>query len=142
MEQAAEPEMSSNGDSAAQRLGALGRVDRDQVTRLLAERWREVAGWAAVLVGAVAGFLAWIGVSGKDIAPLQLPYLASGGIAAVVLTIFGVGLLVSADLQRDRKRLSRIEGELVELQDLVRALASEEAQQAPRPSSSRVARSR
>jgi hypothetical protein len=95
---------------------------------------RENLGWAALVVGAVLAVLGWIGVSGKDIAPLQLPYLASGSVGGIVLAIVGVGLLVTADLRRDRERLGRIEGELLELQDRIRELA------APRAASRRASR--
>src|SRR5689334_3688175 len=78
---------------------------------------RETIGWAAVVLGAVFAVLGWIGVSGKDIAPLQLPYLASGSVGGIVLAIVGVGLLVTADMRRERERLGRIEAELLELQD-------------------------
>ena len=94
----------------------------------LKDRWRETFGWAAIALGALAAVLGWVGVSGKDLAPLQLPYLASGGVFGVLLTIVGVGLLVAADVRRDRDRLARIEGDIVELQELLReALDSSKA---------------
>ncbi len=74
------------------------------------------------MVGAVLVILSYIGVSGADIEVLQLPYLASriGGLAAVAV---GSAPLVAADVRHDRERLGRIEGELLELQDLVRSLS-------------------
>ena len=54
---------------------------RQRVTDYLRRRWRETVGWAAIALGALVAVLGWIGVSGKDVAPLQLPYLASGGVA-------------------------------------------------------------
>jgi hypothetical protein len=89
----------------------------------LRRHWREVAGWLCIGVGALVAILGWVGVSGKDLAPLQLPYLASGGVGGLLLTVVGVGLLVAADVRRDRERLSRIEGDLVELTGLVRELS-------------------
>ena len=83
--------------------------------------WRETFGWLAIAMGALVAVLGWVGVSGKDLAPLQLPYLASGGVFGVLLTVVGVGLLVAADVRRDRDRLARIEGDLVELQELLRS---------------------
>ena len=85
------------------------------------QRWRETLGWVAIALGALAAVLGWVGVSGKDLAPLQLPYLASGGVFGVLLTIVGVGLLIAADVRHDRDRLAQIEGEIVELQELVRS---------------------
>lgn len=97
----------------------------DNIRVFLRHRWRLVAGWSLVLLGAVAALLGWVGVSGKDLEALQLPYLASGGVGALVFTGVGVTLLLSNDLRADRERLSRIEGELLELQDLVRALGED-----------------
>ena len=91
-----------------------------RVTDHLRRSWRETVGWTLIVVGAVIAVLGWIGVSGKDLAPLQLPYLASGGVGGLLLTVVGVGLLVAADVRRDRERLARIEGDLVELGDLIR----------------------
>lgn len=84
--------------------------------------WRETFGWLAIAVGALVAVLGWVGVSGEDLAPLQLPYLASGGVFGLLLTVVGVGLLVAADVRRDRERLARIEGDLVEVQELLRDL--------------------
>jgi protein-S-isoprenylcysteine O-methyltransferase Ste14 len=90
------------------------------VRERIKDRWREAFGWAAIALGALAAMLGWVGVSGKDLAPLQLPYLASGGVFGLLFTIVGVGLLVAADVRRDRDRLARIEGDIVELQELLR----------------------
>ncbi|MGH8994267.1 MAG: hypothetical protein ACRDYV_02025 [Acidimicrobiia bacterium] len=85
--------------------------------------WRQKAGWALLVVGAVLVILGYIGVSGADTEVLQLPYLASGGIGGLTAVAMGSALLVSADVRHDRERLGRIEGELLELQDLVRSLS-------------------
>ena len=98
---------------------------RTRLLTYLRSHWRESAGWFLVWLGGVFVLLGWVGVSGKDIAPLQLPYLASGGIGGIVVAAVGLTLLLSGDLRRDRERLSRIEGELLELQDLVRELVAD-----------------
>jgi hypothetical protein len=95
------------------------------VISYLRGHWRESAGWFLVWLGGLFVLLGWVGVSGKDIAPLQLPYLASGGIGGIVVAATGLALLLSADFRRDRQRLARIEGELLELQDLVRELVTQ-----------------
>lgn len=74
------------------------------------------------MVGAVLVILGYIGVSGADTEVLQLPYLASGRIGGLAAVAVGSALLVSADVRHDRERLGRIEGELLELQDLIRSL--------------------
>src|SRR6266568_2539673 len=93
--------------------------------QLVRERWRQYGGWLLIGLGAVAALLGWIGVSGKDIEALQLPYLASGGIGGLILTAVGAALLISADVRSDHDRAARLEAEVLELQDLVRDLAAQ-----------------
>jgi hypothetical protein len=103
-------------------------------------RWREVAGWSLVGLGALLAVLGWVGVSGKDIAPLQLPYLASGSIGGLLLGAVGIGLVVGADVRREHERLGRVEGEVLELQALVRDL--KESLDAAAPAAAPAPRSR
>jgi hypothetical protein len=84
---------------------------------------RQAIAWLLIVAGAVAGLIGWIGVSGRDIEALQLPFLASGGIAALVLTAIGAALLISSDVRADRERAGRLEAEVLELQDMVRELS-------------------
>ena len=87
--------------------------------------WRARLGWALVLIGGLLVVAGYIGVSGKETEALQLPYLASGSIGGLAVVAFGSALLIAADVRRDRQRLGQIEGEMLELQDLVRSLKSE-----------------
>ena len=84
---------------------------------------RQALAWLLIIAGAVAGLIGWIGVSGRDVEALQLPFLASGGIAALVLTAVGAALLISSDVRADRERAGRLEAEVLELQDMVRELS-------------------
>lgn len=84
---------------------------------------RQAAAWAFILAGAIAGVIGWVGVSGRDLEALQLPYLASGGVAAIVLTAVGAALLISSDVRADRERAGRLEAQVLELQEMVRDLA-------------------
>lgn len=85
---------------------------------------RQVIAWLLIVGGAVAGLIGWIGVSGRDVEALQLPFLASGGIAALTLTAVGAALLISSDVRADRERAGRLEAEVLELQDMVRDLSA------------------
>jgi hypothetical protein len=85
---------------------------------------RQLLAWVLIVAGSVAGLIGWIGVSGRDIEALQLPFLASGGVAALVLTAIGAALLISSDVRADRERAGRLEAEVLELQDMVRELSS------------------
>lgn len=93
----------------------------------LKRRWRTIAGWSAVLAGAVVLIGGWLGVSGETIVAKQLPYLISGGLGGLAFVGVGVGLLVAEDLHQERARLGRLEAEVLEVRDLVRALAEERA---------------
>ena len=99
---------------------------------------RQALGWLLIAAGAVAGLIGWIGVSGRDVEALQLPFLASGGVAALLLTAVGAALLISSDVRAERERAGRLEAQVLELQDLVREL-SERLEQ---PAARRRARSR
>lgn len=85
--------------------------------------WRDRLGWVLIAVGGVLVLIGYIGVSGKDTEALQLPYLASGGFGGLAVIAVGAALLISADVRLDRERLGRIEGEILELGDLIRSLS-------------------
>ena len=91
---------------------------------------RQALAWLLIAAGALAGLIGWIGVSGRDVEALQLPFLASGGVAALLLTAVGAALLISSDVRADRERAGRLEAQVLELQDLVREL-SERLDQPP-----------
>jgi hypothetical protein len=86
-------------------------------TQVLRTRWRAVAGWTLVGLGALFVILGWIGVSGEPEVARQLSYLASGGVGGLVAAVVGVGLLISEDLRTERRRLGRIEAVLLDVQD-------------------------
>lgn len=89
------------------------------------QRWRAVLAWAAIAAGAAALTVGWFGVSAQTIAAKQLPYLISGGLGGLALVGAGVGLLVAEDLRAERVRTGRLEAELLEVRDLLRALVDE-----------------
>ena len=99
---------------------------------------RQALAWLLIAAAAVAGLIGWIGVSGRDVEALQLPFLASGGIAALILTAVGAALLISSDVRADRERAGRLEAEVLELKDMVRELSDRLENGS---SSSRVSRS-
>ena len=86
-------------------------------TEAARRQWRLLLGWALVVLGAVFILLGWIGVSGEPDVARQMSYLASGGIGGLTAAVVGVGLLISADLRSDRRRLGRIEATLLDVND-------------------------
>lgn len=80
----------------------------DFVNWLKVERQR-VAAWASIAVGAVCLFAGWVGVSGTKETYQQITYVVSGGIASLFFLGLGVGLLVSADLHDEWRKMDRLE---------------------------------
>ena len=108
-----EPASGTTGDEAAAAPAAAPAKTSD---------WRDKLGWLLIIVGGILVVVGYLGVSGQDTEALQLPYLASGGIGGLATVAVGSALLIASDLRLDRERLGRIEGEILELQDLVRSL--------------------
>ncbi len=69
-------------------------------------RWTRVLGLAFCTAGFAAVALGWAGAARKNCVDCQIPYLISGGAAGVTLMIFGVGLLVMAQMRTESRRLS------------------------------------
>jgi hypothetical protein len=78
-------------------------------TTMLRSQGDRVAGWILVVLGAVAVVLAFLGVADSAYMSDQLAYIASGGLGGLILVAVGVGLLISADLHDEWRKLDRIE---------------------------------
>lgn len=84
---------------------------------------RLLLGWALIGVAVVMLFVGWWGVSGEPLVAAQLAWLVSGGLGGLLAGIVGVGLLVSNDVRKDRERLGRVEAQVLEMRDMLRAQA-------------------
>jgi hypothetical protein len=71
--------------------------------------WDRVLSWVAVIAGAVALIIGWIGVSGSQYPAGQLPYIISGGIGGIFLLGLGAMTWMSADLRDEWRKLDRLE---------------------------------
>jgi len=80
----------------------------DFVNWLKVERQR-VAAWASIGIGAVCLLAGWVGVSGTKETYQQITYVVSGGIASLFFLGLGVGLLISADLHDEWRKMDRLE---------------------------------
>ena len=78
-------------------------------------RTRLWAGLATIGLAAVVGAVGWYRISGEPLLNRQIPFLASAGIAVVVLAVLGGALVVAEQLRADQNRIG-------ELEDAVRAL--------------------
>jgi hypothetical protein len=82
--------------------------------RTLFWRWvwsavRPVVGWLLALLGALALFLGWYGVSGTAVPAKQVPYLISGGLTGVALVVLAAAFLATEDVRRRFANLERVE---------------------------------
>jgi hypothetical protein len=80
-------------------------------------RWRLLAGVGAFVLAAVVGLVGWLKLSLEPEVNRQIPYLASAGMALVVLAAIGGSLLVAEQLRADDQRIA-------DLEDAVERLAS------------------
>ncbi|HKN92203.1 MAG TPA: hypothetical protein VJ622_18215 [Acidimicrobiia bacterium] len=75
----------------------------------LRSEWDRVAGFALVGLGAVLLLFGYLGVKDSPFVAEQLAYIASGGLGGIFCLGIGVGLLLSADLHDEWRKLDRIE---------------------------------
>jgi hypothetical protein len=80
-------------------------------------RWRLLTGVGAFVLAAVVGLIGWLKLSLEPQVNRQIPYLASAGMALVVLAAIGGSLLVAEQLRADDQRIA-------DLEDAVKRLAS------------------
>ena len=92
---------------------------------------RPVLGWLLAVVGAVALFLGWYGVSGTPIPAKQLPYLVSGGMTGVSLVVLAAAVLATDDVKRQLSELRGVAGKVDRLFDLLTEPVPDEEQPAP-----------
>jgi len=77
-------------------------------TRWLKNQWDRTAAVVAVLLGAVAILLGWLGASDAELTTEQLPYLASGAVLGLFALGIGATLWLSADLRDEWRKLEEI----------------------------------
>jgi hypothetical protein len=107
----------------AARAGAqappLELPDRRQLWAWAWASVRPYVGWALALLGAVALFLGWYGVSGQALTAKQLPYLVSGGLTGMALVILASVFLATDDVRRQLTRVGELERKIEELYGLL-----------------------
>lgn len=78
----------------------------------LRTEWDRVAAVVAVVLGAIALFLGYQGISDSPYVAEQLSYLISGGLGGLFLLGIGATLLLSADLHDEWRKLDQLEAAL------------------------------
>ena len=89
--------------------GGLSMTDR--------RRWRLLAGLVCLAVAAIVGIVGYLKLSLEPAVNRQIPYMASAGMALVLLSAIGGSLLVAEQLRTDDRRIE-------ELEEAVRTLAT------------------
>jgi hypothetical protein len=74
-----------------------------------ATRTRLWAGLVTIAAAAVVGGVGWYRISGEPLLNRQIPFLASAGIAVVVLAVLGGALVVAEQLRADQDRIGQLE---------------------------------
>ena len=69
---------------------------------------RSLLGWLVILGGLVAVVAGWASVQSTRDVPVQLAYLASGGIVGVALVSLGTGLVANDDLRATRAAVEEL----------------------------------
>ncbi|MDQ1703788.1 MAG: hypothetical protein QOF18_154 [Frankiaceae bacterium] len=95
--------------------------DRRQLWHWVWASVRPVFGWLLAVLGAVALFLGWYGVSGQALTAKQLPYLVSGGLTGIALVILAAVVLATDDIRRELARVSELERKINDLYALFAA---------------------
>jgi hypothetical protein len=72
-------------------------------------RTRLWTGLGVLGLAAVVGGVGWYRISGEPLLNRQIPFLASAGIAVVVLAVLGAALIVAEQLRTDQNRIGDLE---------------------------------
>lgn len=69
-------------------------------------RYARILGMGFIAAGFLAVILGWAGTARRAAVDSQFPYLLSGGAAGIGLIVFGVGLLIVAQIRAERLKLT------------------------------------
>jgi hypothetical protein len=82
-------------------------------------RWRLILGVVFLAAAAVVGVVGYLKLSLEPAVNRQIPYLASAGMALVVLAVIGGSLLVAEQLRSDDDRLDELEAAMRQLAEAI-----------------------
>jgi hypothetical protein len=93
-------------------------------------RTRLWAGLATIAAAAVVGGIGWYRISGEPLLNRQIPFLASAGIAVVVLAVLGGALVVAEQLRADQDRIGQLEDAVRQLTEALAPVVESPARRA------------
>ncbi|HVW32438.1 MAG TPA: hypothetical protein VHL53_07860 [Acidimicrobiia bacterium] len=79
------------------------------LTRWVRLQWDRVSAWAAIAAGALCLIAGGLQIRRTPYPAEQLPYILTGGVAAIFLLGLGAMLWLSADLRDEWRTLDRLE---------------------------------
>lgn len=91
--------------------------------RLRRQHGRELVGGALVIAALIAIAIGYANIRDEADVAIQLPYVLTGGIGAIVLAAMGVGILRSQDDKAILARLADVEATNLEVKERVDYLA-------------------
>ena len=80
---------------------------------------RLVLGAGCLALAAVVGLIGYLKLSLEPAVNRQIPYLASAGMALVILAVLGGALIVGEQMRTDQARIEELEGAVERLADAV-----------------------
>ncbi len=95
-------------------------------------RWRLLVGFGCLALAAVVGLVGYLKLSLEPQVNRQIPYLASAGMALVVLSAIGGSLVVGEQLKADTRRIEQLEEAVARLAEIVAPEVEEPARRRPR----------
>ena len=85
-------------------------------------RLRLVLAAGCIAVAAIVGLIGWLKLSDEPQVNRQIPYLASAGMALVVLSAVGGSLLIAEQLRADDRRIEELEESVKQLAETLAPL--------------------
>jgi hypothetical protein len=95
-------------------------------------RWRLLTGIGSLALAAIVGLVGWLKLSLEPAVNRQIPYLASAGMALVVLAAIGGSLLVADQLRSDAERIDDLEEAVRRLMTTLEPLVEAPPRRRPR----------
>lgn len=96
--------------------------------------WRFWLGVACLAAAAVVGIVGYLQLSEEPLVNHQIPYLASAGMALVVLSVLGGSLIVAEQVRADERKLAELEAAVTALAAAVAPAIEAPARRAGPPS--------
>jgi len=100
-------------------IGLTRQSTRGRKPMHASRRWRFFSGLGCIALAGIVGIVGYLKLSLEPLVNRQIPYLASAGMALVLLAAVGGSLLVAEQLRTDDDRIEQLEAAVRQLADAV-----------------------